>query len=159
MHDLLPRASAVAALLKANGQTLAVAESSAGGLLSASLVAQAGASAFFLGSVVLYTATAKRVLLGLPTDAPRSASEAYASLLARTVRDSMGADWSLVETGASGPNGNRYGDAAGHCCLAVCGPLERVLTLETAADDRLSNMRRFAAEALDLLATCLAEQA
>ena len=155
MQTLLSPAAAVALLLRTRGETLAVAESSSGGLISAALLAQPGASAYFLGAVVVYTGGAKRTLLELPADGPRSASEAHAMLLARSVRDRLGAGWGLAETGASGPAGNRYGDAAGHCCVAVAGPVERVVTIETEHADRVANMRRFAAEALELLRTCL----
>lgn len=155
MEQLLLHAAKLAADLTDRRETLAVAESSAGGLIAASLVAQAGASAYFLGGTVVYTIAVKRGLLALPPDAPRSASEEYALLLARTMRDKLGADWGLAESGASGPTGNRYGDAAGHSCLAVAGKVERVVTLETGDNDRVANMRRFAAEALLLLQSCL----
>ena len=59
-------------------------------------------------------------------------------------------DW--AETGASGPTGNRYGDDAGHCCLAVVGPVELVTSLETGSNEREENMWTFARAALDLLA-------
>jgi len=56
-----------------------------------------------------------------------------------------------AETGAAGPTGNRYGDAAGHSCMAVAGPATEVMTLETASNDRFANMQVFAATALRLL--------
>jgi nicotinamide-nucleotide amidase len=154
MDALLPLADKVAARLKARGEKLAVAESSAGGLISASLLSTAGASAFFLGGAVVYTRDARRALLGLSeTDLGgiRPATEPYALLLARTARQRFGADWALAETGATGPTGNRYGDAAGHACLAVAGASERSMTLETGSPDRIANMRVFAKTALDLL--------
>jgi PncC family amidohydrolase len=148
MEDLLPAARAVAERLKARGETVAVAESSAGGLIAAALVAQPGASAYFLGGGVVYTRAAREGLLGI-TEADmagmRSSSEPYALLLARRVRARLGADWGFAETGAAGPTGNRYGDAAGHACLAVSGPVERVITLETGRAGRQANMRDFAA--------------
>lgn len=156
MQTLLSPAGTLAVLLKTRGETLAVGESSSGGLICAALLAQPGASAYFLGGVVVYTGIAKRTLLGLPADGPRSASEAHAILLARAVRDKLGADWGLAETGASGPTGNSHGDAAGHCCVAVAGPVERVITIETGHGGRVDNMRRFAVEALELLRSCLA---
>jgi PncC family amidohydrolase len=160
MDLILPHAEKAAAQLKARGQTIAVAESSAGGLIAAALVAQPGASAYFLGGTVVYTVAIKRALLNLPPDAPRSASEPYALLLARTMREKLGADWGLAETGASGPTGNRYGDAPGHSCMAVVNKdgRERVITLETGDADRQANMRAFALEALVLLQTCLADE-
>lgn len=126
--------SDLADLLKARGQTVAVAESSSGGLISAALLSVPGASAFYLGGAVVYTARARMRLLGLPREAVagmRSASEPYALLLARTIRETLGTNWGLSETGASGPTGNPYGDAAGHSCFAVSGPVEVSITLET----------------------------
>ena len=158
MDVLLPAAAGLATALRRRGETLAVVESSAGGLIAAALLAQAGASAFFLGGAVVYTATARTALLGITADEMtgiRSASEPYAVLLARRARERLGADWALVETGAAGPGGNRYGDAAGHSCLAVAGPVERVLTIETGSADRVQNMRAFAAAALALLGEVL----
>ena len=87
----------------------------------------------------------------------RSSSEPYASLLANRVRERHGAVWGLSETGAAGPTGNRYGDAAGHTCIAVAGPSSTVLTLETGIDDRIQNMRLFAARALEALLEELAK--
>jgi len=147
--------------LKAQGATLAVAESSSGGLVSAALLAVPGASAFYLGGGVIYTRAARRALLGLTEEQAtmRGASEDYALIVARRIRERLSADWGLCETGASGPTGNRYGDAAGHFCLAVTGPVERAVTIETGSDAREANMWRFAEAALDLLAAALAESA
>lgn len=159
MDTLLPAARVIGARLKARGETVAVAESSAAGLISASLLAVPGASAYFVGGAVTYTKAARSGLLGI-TDADmegmRSSSEPYALLLARTVRTRLGADWGFAETGASGPTGNRYGDAAGHSCLAISGPVERVITLETGASDREANMRAFAQALFRLAAEALA---
>lgn len=158
MEGLLPAARAVAERLKARRETVAVAESSAGGLISAALLALPGASAYFLGGAVVYTRAARTALLGI-TDAEmaglRSSSEPYALLLARTVRARLGADWGFAETGAAGPAGNRYGDAAGHTCLAVSGPVEKVITLETGMAGREANMRAFAAALFRLAAEAL----
>jgi nicotinamide-nucleotide amidase len=159
MHDLLPLAAKVSGLLKDRGETLAVAESSAGGLVSAALLAQPGASAYFLGGAVVYTYASRGVFLDLPQSALeglRPATEPYALRLAHAARQRLGATWGLAETGATGPTGNRYGDPAGHACLAVAGPIECAVTLETGQADRLANMRLFAAAALNLLARHLA---
>lgn len=154
MPNDLSIASSLGALLKERKQTLAVAESSAGGLISAALLAVPGASAYFLGGGVIYTQAARRGLLRVGDDAVkgvRSSTEAYAQLKAKAVRELLGATWGLAETGASGPTGNRYGDAAGHACIAVAGPVERVMTLETGVVDRESNMWAFTRAALKLL--------
>jgi nicotinamide-nucleotide amidase len=159
MNALNSIAAQVAARLIANKQTIAVAESSTGGLISASLLAVPGASAYFLGGGVIYTRDARRALMDIPDDAMkgiRSASEPYAQLLARQIRARLATDWGLSETGATGPTGNRYGDAAGHSCMAVAGPLHEVITLETGSNDRPANMQAFAAAALELLLKNLA---
>ena len=150
--------AAVAALLKQRKETLAVAESSAGGLINAALVAVPGASAYYLGGCIVYTGASRSGLLGITTEqmaGMRSASEPYAKLVAWRVREKLGATWGLCETGAAGPSGNRYGDAAGHACLAVSGPVDAVITLETASADREANMWTFARRALELLESCL----
>jgi len=152
-------AGAIAERLKARGETVAVAESSAGGLISAALLAVPGASAYFLGGSVVYTGKARMALLGLRREdvaGMRSSSEPYALLLARTVRENLGATWGLSETGAAGPTGNGYGDAAGHSCLAVAGPAEMAFTLETGSADRAANMEAFAQAALELLQQAMA---
>ena len=154
MQDLVPIATKIAAQLIERRQTIAVAESSTGGLISAALLAVPGASAYFLGSAVVYTRDARRILMDIPDEAMkgiRSASEPYAQLLASQIRQRFATDWGLSETGATGPTGNRYGDAAGHSCLAVAGPRQAVTTLETGSADRLANMHAFAATALNLL--------
>ena len=154
MQDLLPLAAQAGDRLKARGETVAIAESSTGGLLSAALLSVPGASAYFLGGAVVYTAKARVLLMDLPKEAVRgmrSASEPYALLLARTARTRFDATWALSETGAAGPTGNPYGDLAGHTCLALSGPIERAVTLETGLTDRVGNMRLFAKAALELL--------
>jgi len=161
MTELTSMATPVAALLKQRKETIAIAESSAGGLISAALLAIPGASAYFLGGGIIYTQPARRAILDIGDDRVRgirSSTEDYARLKARTIRQLLGATWGLAETGASGPTGNRYGDAAGHACLAVAGPVERALTLETGAADREANMWAFARAALALLEAALAEK-
>lgn len=141
--------------------TVAVAESSAGGLISAALLAVPGASAYFLGGGVIYTQDARRALLGLSGDVltMRAATEDYALIVARTIRERLGATWGFCETGASGPTGNRYGDAAGHSCFALVGPVERSMTLETGVSDREENMWLFTERALSFMSDVLGEAA
>jgi nicotinamide-nucleotide amidase len=154
MQELVKRASELAARLKAGNHTVAVAESSTGGMLSAALLAVPGASAYFIGGAVVYTRASRRVLLGISDEAMagmRPSTEAYALLVARTAQQRFATTWALGETGAAGPTGNRYGDASGHSCIAVVGPVERAITLETGSTDRFGNMEVFTAAALDLL--------
>jgi nicotinamide-nucleotide amidase len=154
MKILLPLAETIAQKLIARRETIAIAESSTGGLVAAALLAVPGASAYFLGGAVVYTKAARAALLGIG-DADmqgfRPATETYALLLARRMRDRHGAVWGLGETGATGPTGNRYGDPAGHTCIGVVGPVERATTLRTGGAERLANMEAFAKRALELL--------
>lgn len=159
MEQLVVYAERIAASLKAKKETVAVAESSAGGLITAALLAVPGASAYCLGGIVIYTGQAweamrdfDKSLLG----GYRSATEGNALVRARLARDRFGATWGIGETGAAGPTGNRYGDPAGHACLAVCGRREISITVRTGSTDRLANMHAFAAAALRLLEESLA---
>jgi len=154
MKALLPLAETIAQRLIARRETIAIAESSTGGLVSSALLAVPGASAYFLGGAVVYTKASRAALLGIgdaEMQGLRPATEAYALLLARRMRERHGAIWGLGETGATGPSGNRYGDPAGHTCIAVSGPAERAITLRTGSPERLSNMTAFAKRALELL--------
>tara|TARA_Y100001960_G_C14554841_1_gene767661 strand:+ start:256 stop:744 length:489 start_codon:yes stop_codon:yes gene_type:complete len=151
-------ATEVGTSLKDRGQTVAVAESSAGGIISAALLAVPGASAYFKGGGVVYTGEAKQTLMAL-SDAKmaesRAATETHALNLARAAREQLRADWGVGETGAAGPTGNRYGDAPGHTCIGISGPSEKVMTLETSMDDREKNMWAFAQATLHLLKECI----
>jgi PncC family amidohydrolase len=154
MKDLVAIAEQIAAHLIERRQTIAVAESSTGGLIAASLLAVPGASAYFLGGAVVYTRDARRILMDIPDEAMkgiRSASEPYAKLLASQMRTRFATDWGLSETGATGPTGNRYGDAAGHSCIGIAGLEPSAMTLETGSADRLANMHVFASTALNFL--------
>jgi PncC family amidohydrolase len=158
MTTLASLAEKVAARLIERKETIAIAESSTGGLISAALLAVPGASAYFIGGAVVYTKASRAALMDI-TDADmtglRPSTEPYALLLARHARQKIAATWALSETGATGPSGNRYGDAAGHTCVAVAGPLEKATTLETGSADRQANMDAFAKRALGLLVEVL----
>jgi PncC family amidohydrolase len=161
VKELLPLAEKVAAHLIAGKQTIAIAESSTGGLVAAALLAVPGASAYFLGGAVVYTKSARAALLGIgdaEMQGLRPATEAYSLMIARLVRERHGATWGFGETGAAGPTGNRYGDPAGHTCVAVAGSTERAITLHTGSADRETNMNVFAKRSLELLAEVIAAQ-
>jgi nicotinamide-nucleotide amidase len=158
LTELQSIVSRIASALIERGETVAVSESAAGGLIAAALLEVPGASRYFLGGGVVYTAVAREALLGIGAAemaGMRSASEPYAQLAARAIRQRLGATWGLAETGAAGPTGNRYGDAAGHACLALSGPTEAVRTLETGSSDRAANMRAFALAAMAILEEAL----
>lgn len=156
MERLFPHAEPLAAKLTARGETLAISESSSGGLISAALLAMPGASRFYRGAGIIYTPHAFRGLMGLSradVEGMRSATEPYALMMAGTIREKLNANWGLCETGASGPSGNGYGDAAGHVCLGLVGPdsQQYSTTIETGLSDRTENMYLFAEAALSLL--------
>ncbi|HEY6023970.1 MAG TPA: CinA family protein [Pseudolabrys sp.] len=158
MQSLLPIAEKIAARLVERRETIAVAESSTGGLIAAALLAMPGASAYFVGGAVVYTKAARAALLGVgdaDMQSLRPATEQYSLLIAQRVRERLGATWGLGETGAAGPSGNRYGDPAGHTCLAIAGSIQRALTLETGDTDRWANMDAFAKRALELIAEAI----
>lgn len=161
MHDLSILGQRAGELLIQRGEKIAVGETSAGGLISASLLAVPGASAYFAGGAITYSARSIRGLAGISTDEMRekgirSSSEPYALLLATEIRARHGRiTWGLSETGAAGPSGNSYGDPAGHTCMAVVGPVELVRTLRTGSTDRVANMWAFAEATLQLLVDVL----
>ena len=156
--EIMSLAEKAGTILRDKGETVGIAESSSGGLISAHLLAIAGASAYFLGGSVIYTRYAGRGLLGVTDDemeGMRAATESYASLNAGRISEILGSTWGLSETGATGPDGNRYGDDAGHSCIAVSGPISRSRTIETGSNDRQENMIAFSIAALELLIECL----
>lgn len=159
IQELLPQAERIAAVLKARGETISVAESSTAGLVSAALLAIAGASAYFMGGAVVYTRASRTELLRV-TEAELEgitpSTEAYALLFARKIKERLATTWAVGETGTAGPTGSRYGHAPGHSCIAVIGPKgERAITVETGSSDRVDNMRAFSVAALDLLEKAL----
>ena len=158
MQDLTSMTRSLGELLKTHKHTVAVAESSTGGLISAALLAVPGASAFFVGGGVIYTLESRRALMSLPDEAltgVRASTEEYALRMARVIRERLGTTWGLAETGATGPTGNRYGDPPGHSCIAITGPVEKAFTVETGQADREANMWAFTKAALELLETSI----
>ena len=154
MITLSTQAAAVADMLKARKETIGVAESSTGGLISANLLAVPGASAYFLGATVIYTLRARRELLGIEKatlERQEPLTEAYVSLCARTIRERLNASWGIAELGATGPAGTSYGHPPGICVLAVVGPITLTRRIETGSPDREGNMQIFTRTALDLL--------
>ena len=162
IQELLPQAERIGAVLKARGETISIAESSTAGLVSAALLAVAGASAYFMGGAVVYTRASRTELLRVTEEEFAAltgitpSTEPYAMLFARKIKERLGTTWSVGETGTAGPTGSRYGHNAGHSCVAVIGPNgERSITIETGKSDRVDNMRTFSIAALDLLEKAL----
>ncbi|MBX9700324.1 MAG: CinA family protein [Acetobacteraceae bacterium] len=158
MDRLLELGARAGALLKARKETVTVAESATGGLVSAALLAVPGASAYFVGGGVVYTRAARATLMGVPVEAMKAAapaSEEMARLLAEGARARLGTVWGLGEAGATGPTGNSYGHAAGHGVFAVAGPVARSRTIETGSPDRWANMQVFSETLLAMFVEAL----
>jgi nicotinamide-nucleotide amidase len=154
MERLLPYAEKAGALLKARNETIAVGESSSGGLVAAALLAVPGASAYFIGGAVLYTRKSLLAFTQANEDELKSVTpgtEASALMRARLVREHLSATWSVSESGVAGPTGSQYGYAPGHSAIAVSGPVEHAKIIETGSADRVENMYLFGIAALELL--------
>ncbi|MEJ8847153.1 CinA family protein [Variovorax rhizosphaerae] len=163
LPSLVELAARVGAALRERGERVAVAESSAGGLVSAALLAVPGASAYFLGGAVVYSRRAGRNMLGVTAEdmaGMRAETEPYATFIAGRMRDRLHATWGIAESGAAGPMGSPYGDAPGHVCVAVVGAsAAHVRTIETGDTNRAANMDVFARQLLLLFAEVLREPA
>ena len=158
--DLTDVARRVGSLLRDRGETVAVAEGSAGGLISAALLSIPGASSYYVGGTVIYTAAAGRAWMAGSVEAPpgmRGATEEFAAYLAASVRRKVGSTWGLGEAGAAGP-ANPYGDPAGHSWLAVDGPRSATRNVLTGIDERAENMLAFTSATLGLFANVLASR-
>ena len=160
MNITFKHAKKIAELLRERKETISVAESSVGGLLSASLLAVPGASEYYMGGTVVYTMRARRKLLGLSKEilnTQEPLTETYVSLLAKTIRERLRSDWGIAELGATGPGGTPYGHPPGICVLAVSGPKNLSKYLETQSADREDNMCVFLEEGLNLLIKALSD--
>lgn len=160
MERLDAAATRIGDLLRERGETISVGEGSCGGLISAALVGVPGASGFYTAGAVLYTRPAFEHVLAerrMDLKGLTGSTEPFSLEVARITRDKFGSTWAIGESGATGPSGNRFGNAAGHAALAVAGPVEKTRVLETGLDDRRENMWLFAEAALDLLERALAE--
>ena len=156
MQDALTNlATDAAQALRASNATVAVTESSTGGLISAALVAIPGASEFYVGGSVVYSLPSRRELLRISrADVGGAAvlSEAMALAFAEHARAQLDTTWAIAELGVAGPSGSPYGHPAGTCVIGVAGPRQASLRIETNRNHREQNMWRFASEALHALA-------
>ncbi len=124
-------ASEVGALLLANGQRLATAESCTGGWVSQCLAAIAGSSAWFERGFVTYSNAAKHELLAVSSDTLAmhgAVSEATAAAMAQGALHNSHADWSLAISGIAGPGGGSPGRPVGTVCFAWAASDGRLIT-------------------------------
>lgn len=158
MESLSRHSTTAAELLRDRGETVAVAESSTGGLISAALLAVPGASAYFLGGSVIYTLASRKELLRITradVEGLRPLTEAMALAFAEKARAQLGATWGVAELGIAGPTGAPYGAPPGTSVVAVAGPSEAAKMIRTDSNDREANMWAFSGGALALLAETL----
>ena len=153
-------ATEIAAKLTERGETVAVAESTAGGLVSAALLSVAGASKYFRGGGVVYTLVSRTALAGVPAEQyanyQGTTPEMLASL-AESMRQRLDTTWCIAESGTAGPGGGRFGSAAGNVKISVAGPVTRTEVIETGLADRVENMAEFATRSLRFLSQAISE--
>ncbi len=152
------RLDRIAVLLKRKGETVTVAESSTGGLLSAELLSVPGASAYYSGGSVIYTLPSRRALLGISREdvaGLEPLTEAMALAFARAAREKLPSTWAIAELGVAGPTGAAYGHPPGISVIGIDGPKQVTARIETGISDRVENMNRFTAHALALLESAL----
>jgi nicotinamide-nucleotide amidase len=148
----------IAELLLARKETVAVAESSSGGIISAQLLSVAGASGFYRGGSVVYTLPSRRAFLDIPRERVEGLpplSEGMVAVFAEAARLKLDASWGIAELGAAGPTGSRYGHDAGTSVVGIDGPVCLTATVRTSQSDREQNMWAFANAALDLFLQAL----
>lgn len=111
--------------LVSRGQTLALAESCTGGKISARIVTNAGASSYYLGSVVSYANSLKEEVLGVSPNLLRAVGAVSAPValeMARGVKSLTGATWTLSVTGIAGPSGGTDAKPVGTVWFGLLGP-------------------------------------
>jgi nicotinamide-nucleotide amidase len=151
-------AEEIAALLTARGETVTVAESTAGGLISAALLWVPGASRYFAGGAVVYTLDSRVALAGVTPESVANYQGTTPEMLlemAASLRQRLAATWCIAESGLAGPGPGRTGRPPGRAVLGVSGPVSRSDVIETGIDDREENMVRFTTAALVLMRDAL----
>jgi nicotinamide-nucleotide amidase len=152
----------IASLLTPRGQTVAVAESTTGGLISAALLWVPGASRYYAGGGVTYTLNSRTVLGGVDSAAYENYQGTTPEMLlqlAEAMRNRLGAIWCIAESGLAGPTPGRSGAPPGRTTVAIAGPETRSEVFETGSDDREANMEEFTTLALRSFRDALQETA
>ena len=158
-EELTELANRVGARLKERGETVAVAENSAGGLVSAALLAVPGASAYFVGGAVPLLPPCRRRrfwacrIARRPNRARRPSRTRW--MLANTIRERLSTTWGLAETGTR-PVRPAIATAMPRATPAwPRGPSERATTLKTGSGNRAANMDALACAGLRLFLEAL----
>ena len=151
-----PLEAVAGGLLKARGETVAVAESCTSGLLGARLTDTPGASAWFRGGYLVYANDLKRDLIG---DFGRAVSEDTALRLAVAAAERARADWGISITGVAGPDGGTEESPVGTVWIAIAHQQQAEARRFRFPGDR-GRVRIFSTQAaLDMLRRRLAQAA
>lgn len=153
-------AQEIASLLTERGETIAVAEATTGGLISAALLWVAGASRYFVGGGVVYTLKSRTALAGVSPEEYanyRGTTPELLASLAESMRQQLGTTWCIAESGLAGPTGGRAGAPAGRTTIGVAGPVARTVVVETGLSDRGENMAEFTTRSLRFLRDAIRE--
>lgn len=149
---------AIGEILSERRETVSCAESCTGGLIAHLFTSVPGSSAYFLGGVVSYAESVKTALLGVPEeliDRVGVVSSDVAIAMAEGVRKATGSTYSVATTGFAGPGG----DSVGEVWVGASGPdgsiSKRFFYL---GNERNINIEKFAASALNLLRTYIADR-
>lgn len=148
-------------ILRNSGKTVSTAESCTGGMIASLLTSVPGASEYYLGSVVSYSNSVKENVLGVPHDVIAgfgAVSQECVAAMAKGVRRLTGSDFSVATSGIAGPGGGSEEKPAGLVWVGVSS----VNTVETMSfrfgNDRIRNIERFSASALDSLRKFITRQ-
>jgi len=146
----------IGSLLSGRGETIAVAEATAGGLISAALLSVPGASRYYAGGAVVYTRNSRIMLAGVAPEelvSYRGSTAEMIVALADSMRQRLGATWCLAESGVAGPTGSR----PGRTVVGIAGPVSRSEAIETGLVEREANMMEFTTRSLRALRGALRE--
>lgn len=152
-------AAAIGEALLGRGAKVAVAETTAGGLISARLLSVPGASGWFERGVVAYSGPAKIDGLGVDREVLReygAVSKEAVAAMAESMRRLADVEYGVAESGIAGPQGSRRSPKpVGSAVLAVAGPEGTVAEEHVFAGTRVQVMGQIAQRVLEMLATML----
>ncbi|KAL4745495.1 hypothetical protein BDW72DRAFT_186595 [Aspergillus terricola var. indicus] len=154
--SLQPLAQEVVELLKARRETLSVAETAAGGLISACLLSVPGASAVYKGGLTVYTLESRLAFAGwtqVDREKYRGPTTEIVGQMADHTRRTLESTYAVSESGTAGPTGGTTRNRTpGYVAVAVSTANgNQTREVETGSSDRAQNMVAFARESLQLL--------
>lgn len=146
-------AQEIAKILMQRKETVSVAESTTGGLISAALLEVPGASAYYTGGSVVYTMASRKAFLDIDKGKVaglKPLTTEMVGVFADAARAKLSATWGIAELGASGPSDSPYGHPAGSSVIGISGPVSAAIDIRTGSADRADNMAQFTLQGLQL---------